>query len=184
MKKVVSTVLLTFVFFLGFSQNSSSKPTRQQTEAWLIDKINKYVQKEKYFSLDDNVFDKKITGSDKNIKLNLTNDYIIITYEVEEHISNKFMIDGIEIKTNNYNETVKIPLKDLSNNVFIKDSYLVFESNFNSFVTSRSGGKSTTSAWEGVRINANEEENFAERFNKAMNHLLSFIKKSKTTELF
>lgn len=184
MNKILTTTLLTLVCLSGFSQNSNNKPTRQQTEVWLLDKINKYILKENYYSFDDKIFNKKVTGSKKNIKLNLTSDSILISYEVEEYISNRFMIDGIETKTNNYNETVKIPLKDLSNKVFIKDSYLVFESNFNSFVTSRSKGASTTSAWEGLRINANEEENFAERFNKAMNHLLSFIKKPKTTELF
>jgi hypothetical protein len=184
MKKIIATALFTLVCLLGSSQNSNSKPSRQETEVWLLDKISNYVQKERYYSFDDDILNKKVSGSNKNIKLNLTNDYILISYEVEEHISNRFMNDGIEIKTNNYSETVKIPLKDLSNKEFIKDSYLVFESKFNSFVTSRTGGYSTTSAWKGVRINANEEENFAERFNKAMNHLLSFIKKSKISEIF
>jgi hypothetical protein len=178
-------ILFLSISTLCYSQNSPiSKPTRQLTEIWLSEKINKYLQKKDYYSIDDINLSTKISGDIKNIKLRFTNETILITKEVEERSSNKFMFDGPQFETKNFNESITIPLKDLKNKEFIKDGYLFFESSYNSFVITSSDGHKRTSNWHATRINAFEEENFTERFNKAMNHLLSFIKKSKPSELF
>lgn len=183
MKRIITTALLTLVCLIGFSQNSNSKqPSRQETEVWIIEKINKYIGKEKYHSMD--ILDEKVSTSTKNIRFNLNDENLIITSDVTKYTSNRYMIDEFKSKTSTYTQSTTIPLKNITNKVFIKDGYIVFESNYNSFTTKHSDGYSSTDNWFGTKINANEEENFAERFNKAMNHLLSFIKKSKTTELF
>ena len=182
MKRIATTVLLTLACLMGFSQNSSSKPSRQATEVWIIEKINKYIDKEKYHSMD--IFDENVSTSNKNIKFNLNDENIIITSDVTKYTSNRYINDEFKSKTSAYTQSITIPLKNITNKAFIKDGYIVFESNYNSFTTKQSDGFSSTNNWFGTRINANQEENFAERFNKAMNHLLSFIKKSKTTELF
>lgn len=179
-------LLLTFFIISNilYSQKNANKPTRQQTEIWLSEKINKYLHKEDYYSFDENISRKRISGSKKNIVLKLTDNSILITMNVQQHTSNKFMIDGPEIVEENYSETITIPLKDITNKVFIKESYLVFESNYESFITSNSDGFKTTSFWKGFRIDTNKEPDFAVRFNKAMNHLLTFVKKSKPSETF
>jgi hypothetical protein len=179
------TLVLILLFHISnksFSQNSINRPTRQQTEAWIIEKLNKYVEKEKYFS--NKILDKEYSTTYKNIKFNLTNDFFTITSNVTEYISNRYLIDGPEITKKEYTETVNIPLNKITNNNFIKDGYIFFESNYNSFVLTNSNGNNSSRNWFGTRINAFEEENFSTRFNKAMNHLLSFVKKTNSTEIF
>jgi hypothetical protein len=182
MKKIIATALLTLVCLLGSSQNSNIKPSRQETEVWVIEKINKYIGKEKYHSMD--LLDEKVSTSNKNIRFNLNEENFVITSDVTKYTSNRYMSDEFKSKTSVYTQSITIPLKNITNKNFIKDGYIVFESNYISFITKHSDGYSSTNNWFGTKINANEEENFAERFNKAMNHLLSFIKKSKTSEIF
>ncbi len=182
MKKISTTVLFTFLCILAFSQNSTSKPSRQETESWIIEKLNKYIEKEEYHSTD--ILDKRISTSHKNIKFTLSTENIIISSDVIKNTSNRYLIDGIKIDEETYTEKTTIPLKNITNKIFIKDGFIVFESNYNSFITRNSNGYSRTNNWYGTRIKSYEEANFAERFNKAMNHLLTFIKKSKSTELF
>lgn len=180
--KILFILFVTLFSNLSFSQKISNKPTRQQTETWLLEKTNKYIHKKDYNSFD--VSRKEIGVSKKNITLEFTDKSIIVKYDVEEYISNKYMSEGVKIEKNNYSEKVTIPLKDISNKIFIKDNYLVFESNYNSFVTTRNDGFVSKSRWKSFSIDANEEENFANRFDRAMNHLLSFVKKSKPSETF
>lgn len=166
----------------SYSQKKGNKPTRQQTEIWLSEKIDRYINKENYHSID--IEDKTINTIDKNIKLTLNDNSIIITYDVKKTRSNRYLIDGLEFKTENYSESITIPLKNITNKVFINKGYLVFESNFESFVRANSNGSKSTTNWYGLRIDAYKEEDFPERFNKAMNYLLTFVKKSKTSETF
>jgi hypothetical protein len=181
---ILLAILVTFCNF-SYSQKNANKPTRQQTETWLSEKISKYIHKEDYYSIDDNILMKVTTGNKKNINLRLTYESIIITYDVEEYISNKYeKVFGIENKTRNYSVSVTIKLKDITNKVFIKEGYLVFQSNYKSFVTTNSDGFKNTSNWYGVKIDAYEEEDLTVRFNKAMNYLLTFVKKSKPSEIF
>ena len=65
-----------------------------------------------------------------------------------------------------------------------KDGFIVFESDYNSFTTVYSDGFKTNNFWFGTRISASEEENFSARFNKAMNYLLTYVKKTKSAEIF
>jgi hypothetical protein len=174
---------------LSHSQKSAIKPTRQQTETWLLEKINKYIKKVNYKSFDTVAAGflyvaKTITISEKNIKLVLNDTSIIITSDVEKTRGNKYMIDGLEYETENYTESITIPLKNITNKVFINQGYLVFESNYESFVLAESNGYKRTTNWYGLQIDAYKEEDFAARLNKAMNHLLTFVKKSKPSETF
>ncbi len=182
MKKIVTTAIFTFLCILAFSQNSTSKPSRLETESWIIEKLNNYIEREKYHSSD--ILDKSISTSYKNIKFTLNTENIIISSDVTKTTSNRYLIDGIKIDKETYTEETTIPLKNITNKSFIKDGFIVFESNYNSFITRNSNGYSRTNNWYGTRIKANEEANFAERFNKAMNHLLTFVKKTKSNELF
>lgn len=182
MKTILTTAIFTLLSILTFSQNSTSKPSRQETESWIIEKLNNYIEKEEYHSSD--ILDKSISTSHKNIKFTLNTENIIISSDVTKTTSNRYLIDGIKIDKETYTEKTTIPLKNITNKIFIKDGYIVFESNYNSFTTRNSDGYTRTNNWYGTRIKSYEEANFAERFNKAMNHLLTFVKKTKSTELF
>lgn len=181
MKQILTILLLTICSFC-FSQNSIIKPNRQETEAWIIEKLNKYIAKESYHSTD--IIDTNISTNKKNFKFNLNSDNIIITSDVTEYTSSRFLNFGPEPKSSVYTETITISLKNIINKTFIQDGNIVFESNYNSFKIKQSDGFSNTVNWFSTRINAYEEENFAERFDKAMNHLLSFVKKTKSNEIF
>jgi hypothetical protein len=182
MKKIILLAILFMFSNFSYSQKKDNKPTRQQTEIWLSEKIDRYINKENYHSIDTE--DKKIITIDKNIKFTLNDNSIIITYDVEKTRSNRYLIDGLEFKKENYTESVTIPLKNITNKVFINKGYLVFESNYESFVRTKSNGSKSTTSWFGLRIDAYKEEDFSKRFDKAMNHLLTFVEKSKTSETF
>lgn len=182
MKNIILLLTLFMICNLSYSQKKAVKPNMQQTETWLLAKMNKYITKEDYHSVD--ISDKTISTKNKNIKLTLNDDSIIITYDVDQTRSNRYLIDGLEIKTENYTESVTIPLKNITNKVFINQGYLVFESNYESFVKANSNGYKSTNNWYGIKIDAYKEEDFSERFNKAMTHLLTFVKKSKPSETF
>lgn len=183
MRKIIITSVFVLICIIGNSQNSKNKPSRKETEDWIIEKLNKYVVKENYHSMD--FIDETVVTSKNNIKFKLDNEHIFISSDVRKNTSNRFInVDGIKSETKIYTETTSIPLKNITNKYFIKDGYVFFESNYNSFTMRHSDGYTSTNNWFGAKIRDNEEENFAERFNKAMNHLLSFTKKSKTSEIF
>lgn len=181
MKKYIFTLLLLFIYFISFSQNSVKKPSRQQTQDWLIEKINKYLDTEDFSSSDLTTF--TISEKKTNIKLKFEGDNIVITYDSNIYTINRFMNDGPYSKNTNFSSEVIIPLNRLSQKVFIKNGLLFFNSNFNSFTEKRNQEVSKRSFYS-VGINQNEEENFVERFNKAMNYLLTFIKKPTLSETF
>lgn len=181
LKNIITILFFISISSITYSQNNN-KPTRQQTESWLIEKINKYILKETFFSFD--VLEKKISGHKNNFKIELNNENITITCVVTKYISNRFFSDGLEIEKKEYLESTTIPLNKITNKAFIKKSYLVFESNYNSFIFKSDNIEQSPTNWFGIQILDNNEENFAERFNKAMNYLLSFIKTNKATEIF
>lgn len=187
MKNIIAITLLTLVCFLGFSQNSISKPTRQQTEDWIQEKLDKYVSKEKYHSSDDNLYYStlKISISEKNIQFKIIGNDIVVSsnvtiYSRETFSPNQPLPVG---ETKTYTKTVNIPL-DKIKSITVKDGYLVFDSDYKSILeTDRSSKPQYTSAYL-IRIDQYGEQDFTNRFNKAAAYLLSFIKKSKISEIF
>ena len=187
MKKIILIGILFSFFNFSYSQKKTNKPTRSQTVTWLSEKINKYLHKEDYitFEISSITTRKEIFLTKKNINFKFTDKSIIITYDVERLESNKYTIDGIENEKTNYSEKVELPLKNITNKVFIKDNYLVFQSNYNSFIETSSEGSIEKNKFVGFKIDPYEENDFINRFNKAMNHLLSFVEKSsKSSEIF
>ena len=187
MKKIITTALFTLVCLIGFSQNSNSKPTRQQTEAWLIDKINKYAAKEKFHSSDGDLYYSSIKTSisEENIQFKIISNDIVVSsnvtiYSRETFSPNQPLPVG---ETKTYSKTVNIPL-DKIKSITVKDGYLVFDSDYKSILeTDRNSKPQYTSAYL-IRFDQYGEQDFANRFNKAAAHLLSFIKKSKVNEIF
>jgi hypothetical protein len=194
------TILLTLLFFsicsACYSQAAKSKPTRKETEAWIILKIQKYINKEAYFSSEDIdktlsnagveplAFNYKWLKKESNFKFNFIDNNLIVNSDIEETTSNKYISDLPFYKKINYKKEVFIPLDKISQKIFIKDGYLFFESTYNSIIEKSVEKGEFTSRYYGIKINQFEEENFTERFNKAMNHLLSFIKKSSNSDIF
>ncbi len=196
MRKFLTTVLFTITFSLGFSQSSANKATRQQTESWILEKLNKYVTKGVY-STSENVektlertgvgslsSNYRWTSEENNIRFRIDGNDIIVTSDFSRHTSNKYVQDELYSKTDTYSKTYTIPLDKITNKEFITQGYLVFRSNYNSFSEYTSKGSENKTSYFGIRIDEYGEENFAIRFNKAMNHLLSFTKKVKSSELF
>jgi hypothetical protein len=187
MKKIITTTLLTLICVLGFSQNTNSKPTRQQTENWILDKINKYAAKEKFHSSDGDLYysSMKTSISEKNIEFKIINNDIVVSsnitiYSRETFSPNQPLPVG---ETKTYSKTVNIPL-DKIKSISVKDGYLVFDSDYKSILETDINSKPQYTSAYLIRFDQYGEQDFANRFNKAAAHLLSFIKKSKTTELF
>lgn len=182
MKKYFLSLLLIFILIPGFSQNSVKKPSRQKTQEWLISKINKYIETEDYSSSE---FSNLTTSQHiTNIKLRFEGDNIVIAYDTEEITINRYINDVPYSKTTNFSSEVIIPLNKLSQKVFIQNGMLFFKSSFNSFTVKVNNKEVNRRSFYSVNIKQNEEENFVERFNKAMNHLLTFIKKTSSSETF
>lgn len=196
MKKII-IVIIFFTFCNNvYSQNSANKPTRQQTESWIIEKLNKYVTKGVYStseSVDKTLeqagigsisTDYKWSSEENNIKFRIVDNNIIVTSDYSRHTTSKYIQDKYYSSTDSYSKTYTIPLDKITNKEFIDQGYLVFRSNYNSFTVNNSEGSENKTSYYGIRIDAFGEENFSVRFNKAMNHLLSFTKKTKSSELF
>jgi hypothetical protein len=186
MKKIISTAFLSIMFFLGLSQNSNSKPTRQQTENWIEDKINKYAVKEKFHSSDDNLYYSpiKISTSEKNIQFKIIGNVVVVSSTVTIYSTDAFPNQPISVgETKTYSKNVNIPL-DKIKSITIKDGYLVFESDYKSILETDINAKPQYTSAYIIRIDQFGEQDFTNRFNKAAAHLLSFIKKYKISEIF
>jgi hypothetical protein len=176
-------------FFLMFSclicnaQVNPNYVSRAQTEEWILNKIRLYAAKERYSSTD--IFDDKISTTENNFSYSFKDDNLIIKSVVKKVRSNRYFNDKMRHEENNYSEILTIPLNKLTNKYFINEGYLVFSADYNAFVTKNSKDNyEQKSSWHGIRIDMYGEERFVEKFNKAMFHLLSFVKKSKEKDLF
>lgn len=165
------------------AQVNPNNVSRAQTEEWILKKIKLYGAKEDYQSFDS--FDDKISITKNNFSYSFKDDDLIITCSVRRFRSNRYLYDKMRIEEENYSEILTIPLNKLNNKYFINKGYLVFSADYNAFVTNNSNNSyESKSSWHGIRIDMFGEERFVEKFNKAMFHLLTFVKKSKEKDLF
>ncbi len=183
MKKISTAVLFTFLCIMAFSQNSKSKPTREQTEGWIQDKINKYAAKEKFHS--SNYSSTKISTSEENIQFKIIGNDIVVSSNVTIYTRETFALNQpLPVgETKTYIKTVNIPLDKITS-FYIKDGYLVFDSDYKSILETDINSKPQYTSAYLIKIDQYGEQDFINRFNKAAAHLLSFIKKSKTSEIF
>lgn len=183
MKTKIIFFFLMVSSLICIAQVKPNNVSRAQTEEWILKKIKLYAAKEDYHSSD--ILDDKISTLKNNFSYSFKDDDLIITCSVRKFRSNRYLSDKMRIEEENYSEILTIPLNKLNNKYFIKEGYLVFSADYNVFVTQNSNNKyELKSSWHGIQIDMYGEERFVEKFNKAMFHLLTFVKKSKEKDLF
>ena len=182
MKALYTILLSIFILTNYLSVAQKTTPSRIDTESWLLEKMNKYVAKNTIDcrKLSSDVFSKTTDCSTyTNVRFTLSGDNLIINFSVEKTEYN----DNGNVKSN-FSRKVKVPLYDLSDDFYITTNSLSFATKYMAITIEDSNGKSQKSSFFKLWFNDQEEENFRDRFNKAMNHLRTFIKKPKSKEVF
>jgi len=183
----ISTILcLTLFIVFGIpSFGQKANPSRSETETWLLEKMNKYVAKN---SIDcnkllpgDNSFNNKTTDCSTytNVSFSFSGDNLLISSSVKKTEYH----DNGNVETN-FTRKITIPLYDLSYDFYITTNSLFFSTKYSAIKVDDSNGKSSKQSSFSLWFNTNEEEDFKTRFDKAMNHLRTFVKKPKSNEAF
>ena len=178
--KILSIILLTLFVFIGSHSNGQkSSATRSQTETWLLEKMNKYVAANtikcyKIFQDDPSTTTHCLTY--RNVSFSFSGDNLIINMSVEKSIKDKL--------DSRFTRNVTIPLYALSNDFYITTNSLFFSTKYSAIKVEDSNGNPEKQGSYSLSFKTNEEDDFESRFDKAMNHLRTFIKKPKSSEAF
>jgi hypothetical protein len=148
-----------------------------------LEKIKLYAEKNHYFS--DSFGDVNYSSTESNYTYKFVGDNFVIGCDVERTVTNRYIQDKMKYEKEKFTREITIPFNKLNNKFFINDGFLVFSADYNAFIV-KDGNKSgeNKTKWHGFRINIYGEEQFVEKFNRAMFHLLTFVKKSKAKDLF
>ncbi|MBS1649224.1 MAG: hypothetical protein JSR09_05905 [Bacteroidetes bacterium] len=185
--KILSIFFFTALILLTIpSVGQKANPTRSETEAWLLEKMNKYVAKNtidcnELFPGDKTSPFNKTTDCSTytGVSFSFAGDNLIITANVKKTEYN----DKGNIETN-FTRKVTIPLHDLDNTFYITSNGISFSTKYSAIRVDDSNGKSNKQGYFSLWFNTNEEENFKTRFEKAMSHLRTFVKIPKSNEAF
>jgi hypothetical protein len=83
-----------------------------------------------------------------------------------------------------FKRNVTIPLSDLQNDFYITNNSLHFYTKYSAIKIEDNNGTIEKQVGFKLSFDADQEEDFKTRFDKAMNHLRTFIKKPKSSEPF
>jgi hypothetical protein len=182
MRYILIFVLLTVFDAKLFAQ--SATPSRMATENWIVEKLNKYVSKSnlecnKLFpGMDDSPIKNCLTY--KNIRFSISRDTLLVSANVNDiEYKDKGKLES------NFSRIIYVPLATLADTkTYISATSLFLITKFSSIIVKDDNGRSEKTSLLKLYISTDEEENFIERFDKAMNHLRSFIKSEKSKEAF
>lgn len=182
--KIFLTILTTFIEFTSIAQKQVS---RAETEEWLLSKMNKYVAASTFECY--KMFPEGTTGLYNKVSncseytgttFNFKGDSLVINAKVkrEEYNDNETIVER-------FSRRVVIPICDLASyDSYINGDSLCFKTKFSVIKFEDSNMKSSKWSSFFLKITTFDEEDFIKRFNKAMNHLRTFIKKTKSKEVF
>lgn len=165
------------------SPEKQSNISREQTEDWIQEKLNKYIARNSVTRV--NVFDHGTVHDGppeltqlstlSNVMFKFSGDDLIITCHVKETTGGK--------NEKEYERTIKVPVYNLDE-FSCWSTGIAFRSKFNSFEEKNSDGSNLKCDYAGFDFSGEDEENLSIRLQTAFAHLKSFVSKPKSNEVF
>lgn len=181
-QKAITCILCAFFLVSTNVRAQSTKPSRSETESWLLSKMNEYVSPSslechKFFN--DNFSKPYECLTYTGVKFNFQGDNLMITCQV-----NLIEYQDSRNVESNFQRTVTIPLASLDYLYFITTNSISFSTKYSAIKVSDSPGKSSTKMFFTLSFESDQEENLAARFLRAMENLKGYLKNNKPKETF